>query len=107
MAALDFPVNIGDTPTFRFNMKNQAGAIFPVGGVTTQEALFTKPDGSKLAKPTVFLTDGSDGVIEYTTEDNTIIDQAGTWKRQPHVVFSPTVEFYGEVKVFDVDENQA
>ncbi len=107
MAALDFPVNIGDTPTFRFNMKDQAGAVFPVDSVTTQEALFIKPNGDRFAKPTVFVTDGLDGEIQYVTEDNTIIDQAGTWKRQPHIVFSPTVEFYGEVKVFDVDENAA
>jgi len=104
MAALTFPVHIGDMPTFRFNMKDQDGATFPVVGASLQEAIFERPDKTTFVKPTVFVTDGSDGGIEYDTEDNTIIDAAGTWKRQPHIITAAGREFHGEKKVFDVDE---
>lgn len=102
--ALTFPVHIGDMPTFRFNMKDQDGDVFPMNGASLQEAIFERPDKSVFTKPTGFVTDGTDGSIEYDTEDNTIIDQAGTWKRQPHVIDSNGKEFHGEKKVFDVDE---
>ncbi len=104
MAALTFPVHVGDMPTFRFNMKDQDGDVFPVVGAQVQEAIFERPDRTTFTKPTVFTTDGSEGAIEYDTEDNTIINQPGTWKRQPHIVTSGGREFHGEKKVFDVDE---
>ena len=91
-------------PTFRFNMKDQAGAVFPMNGASLQEAIFERPDKTTFTKPTVFTTDGTEGAIEYDTEDNTILNQAGTWHRQPHVINAAGKEFHGEKKVFDVDE---
>ena len=65
-----------------------------------------KPDGSRFVKPTVATSPpGTDGVTEYVTETNLIIDKQGTWKRQPHVINAAGKEFHGEIKTFDVEEN--
>ena len=45
---------------------------------STIEMIFTDPSGTETAKTATFDTDGTDGVIEYTTEDG-LIDAAGNW----------------------------
>ena len=45
---------------------------------TTIKMIFTDPSGVETAKTATFVTDGSDGVIKYTIEDE-FIDAAGDW----------------------------
>ena len=40
--------------------------------------LFLKPDGTFISRPAVFNTNGTDGVIKYTTVDGDL-DQQGYW----------------------------
>ncbi len=49
------------------------------GYSATIEMLFTDPSGTVTAKGATFDTDGTDGVIKYTTEDG-LINKAGDWR---------------------------
>lgn len=49
------------------------------GYATTIQMIFTDPSGTETAKTATFDTDGTDGVIKYTTEDG-LIDTAGNWQ---------------------------
>jgi hypothetical protein len=57
-----------------------------VSTVTTKQLVFTKPDGTQVTKTAAFLTDGSNGIIQYVTVSG-FLDQAGTWSVQGYVVF--------------------
>ncbi len=46
---------------------------------TTKQMIFTDPAGTETAKPATFETDGTDGIIKYTIEEE-LFDTVGTWK---------------------------
>lgn len=48
------------------------------GYSSLQELVFTKPDGSVVAKTAEFVTDGTDGKIDYTTESGFLTE--GFWE---------------------------
>ena len=48
------------------------------GYSTTIQMVFTAPDGTETEKTATFVTDGTDGVIQYTIE-NGLIDASGKW----------------------------
>lgn len=48
------------------------------GYTTSQEMILTDPDGADSTKSASFVTDGSDGQIQYTTQSGDI-DQSGIW----------------------------
>lgn len=45
---------------------------------TTIQMIFTSPAGTETAKTATFKTDGSDGIIQYTTEEDFLT--AGRWR---------------------------
>lgn len=45
---------------------------------TSQDMIFTDPSGNETTKGAAFDSDGSDGVIKYTTETG-LIDESGNW----------------------------
>ena len=57
-------------------------AVKDVSGATAMDIVFLKPDGT-LTTPVSgsFVTDGTDGLIEYLTLSSTL-DQSGPWKGQ-------------------------
>jgi hypothetical protein len=72
---------------FRATIEDQAGTAVNVATATTKQLKFEKPDGTDAAKTAAFYTDGTDGIIQYTTEAGDI-DLAGDWKVQAYVVTS-------------------
>lgn len=46
---------------------------------STIQMIFTDPSGNETTKTATFVSDGSDGQIQYTLEDG-LIDEAGIWK---------------------------
>lgn len=76
------------------------GIVVPIDAATTRQLIFRKPSGSTITKDGSFVTDGTDGKIQYTTEAG-FLDQSGAWDVQGYVVFpggfdgrSDTVRFY-------------
>jgi hypothetical protein len=68
---------------------------------TSKIIVFTKPDGSILEKTALFVTDGTDGKISYSTVDGDI-DQAGMWKIQAEVEFGSGSYYHSNIKLFKV-----
>lgn len=62
-----------------------------------------KPSGTVLSRIPTFVTDGTDGKVQYVTTGNEI-DTAGKWKLQLHVVF-PTSDWYTAVQSLIVRPN--
>ena len=79
-------------------------SVVNISAATTKEILFKKPSGIKLTKAAAFETDGTDGVISYTTID-TELDETGTYKIQAHVVLSVGNEFHSDISTFKVHRN--
>lgn len=51
---------------------------------TTKQMLWTDPDGAVSTKTATFVTDGTDGKIQYTTEDG-LLNAFGDWTVQGRV----------------------
>lgn len=61
--------------------------ILDVSGATTKQILFQKPDGTAVTQTAAFFTDGTDGIIQYTTISGDL-DQVGRWKLQAKVTLA-------------------
>jgi hypothetical protein len=64
---------------------------------------FQKPDGSLLTTAATFVTDGTDGMVRYTTVA-TDFDQTGTYRHQVKVVIGP-VTLWSNINKFRVYPN--
>ena len=73
-------IHVGDIGTvFRLTIVDGGDAVdLSSGSSASNLVLFKKPDGSVLEKQASFYSDGTDGIIQYTSVENDI-DQAGTW----------------------------
>lgn len=80
-------IHVADIGTvFKVTVKDGT-SIVDVSSSTTKEIHFGKPDGTSLIGTAVFETDGTDGIIKYTTIANDL-DQDGLWQIQAFVVMS-------------------
>lgn len=98
-------VHVNDIGTqFQFTVKED-GAVLNMATTppSTKQVIFRKPDGSCLTKTASFLTDGSDGVITYTTVSGDI-DAVGTWKAQAYLDFGASA-FRTDIISFRVHSN--
>lgn len=64
---------------------DEDGDALDVSSATTIEMHFKKPDGETAVVTAAYVSDGSDGQLEYTTLAATL-DQAGTWQYQGYIV---------------------
>lgn len=55
-----------------------------ISSATIKQIIFQKPDGTRVEKTATFLTNGSDGKLQYLTQAGDL-DQTGTWKVQGYV----------------------
>lgn len=77
-------VRKGDVGTkFKVTIKEDGSAVDLIAGsgVDDKKFLFEKPDGTVLEKDPSFSTDGSDGQLEYITQEGDI-DAEGQWELQ-------------------------
>lgn len=97
MASTDLRVGaVGIVITFTVKLNGTAQDIS--SGTTT--LTFTKPDGTTVTKSGTFVTDGTDGQVQYTTEAG-FLDQSGIWRVVSYSDLSSS-EFYSEVTEFQV-----
>ena len=101
-------IQVGDIGTvFEFPITD-SGATLDLSSATVKQIKFRKPKTSTLAAETViktatFATDGSDGVLTYTTAANDI-DRKGTWSVQAYVEI-PDWKGHSDIKIFIVGDN--
>ncbi len=77
--------------------------IVDLTGITTITYRFTDPAGQKTDKTGVLLTDGTDGIVVYTTISGDL-HTAGNWKFQVFIVL-PSGEWSSSVQKFKVYPN--
>ncbi|MCP4989333.1 MAG: hypothetical protein GY928_25740 [Colwellia sp.] len=78
-------IHVADIGTaLQITIKN-GSAIVDLSSVTTKNLFLTKPSGAVLTKATTFVTDGTDGVIKYTTIAGDL-DESGVWQMQVYIV---------------------
>lgn len=69
------------------------GSPRDVSASTAMNVILRKPDKSTVAKTAAFTTDGTDGRLEYSIEDASVLDVAGKWTARGQVTTS-TVQSY-------------
>jgi len=78
-------IHEGDIGTlFKATFKDGT-TVVDISTATTKQLIFKKPSGSELEKDASFYTDGTDGILTYTTVSGDL-DEIGTWKVQGYVV---------------------
>ena len=96
-------IHVGDVGTiFRVTIKD-GDSIVDVSNVDSKTIYLQKPIGATLTKTAVYYTDGTDGIIQYVTEDGDL-DQAGTWQIQAKIDFGTDV-FNTNIEKFKVLRN--
>lgn len=97
-------IHKGDIGTqFKVTVKNQAGTVVDLSGMTTKQILFKKPSGTILTKTASFLTDGSDGILVYVTVEGDI-SEAGEWFLQAYYTDGTSAR-YTDITLFTVHRN--
>ena len=79
------------------------GSVVDISSATTKEILLKPPTGTTKAKAAAFTSDGTDGVLAYTTVLDDL-DEVGTWQLQVHIVIDAG-DFYTDVENFIVYGN--
>ena len=73
---------------------DQDGNIVDISGASSKQILLKKPDKTVLTNTAAFVTDGTDGLLQYLTIADDI-DQIGIWEAQADIVITgfdgPTV----------------
>lgn len=77
------------------------GAVVDISTATALEIILTKPTGAQSTKTAALYTDGSDGILQYSTVSGDI-DQVGIWGYQAKITFSPTQVYYSGKSEFTV-----
>jgi len=93
-------VRVGDIGvTFKVTIED-CGTVVDVSAASTKQILLYKPDGTVLTKTASFYTDGTDGIIKYSTISGDL-NIAGFWRIEAYVVIGGS-EYYSEIQRFRV-----
>lgn len=78
-------INLNDEGTQIIGrIKDHTGAIYPISTATVKNFIFRKPNGSTITRECSFLTNGTDGIMIYTTLSGDI-DQIGRWEIKAYI----------------------
>ena len=80
------------------------GAIFNASGAIIKTMKLRKPSGAVAEHPAEFQTDGSNGVVQYTTVLNDL-DESGPWSGQVFLDFAEGAKWHTELFNFTVGSN--
>jgi hypothetical protein len=100
MAANEIHLNNVGTE-FRVTVLESGSAVNV--SAATNYIKFSKPDNTLVTQSGTLYTDGSDGIITYTSASGDL-DTVGTWKIQAFVDFGVN-EFYSDIGTFKVYKN--
>ena len=89
--------------SIRPHIVDENGDTIDVSGASTKQVLLEDPDGNVAAKSADFVTDGTDGYIEYVTQANDL-DEAGWWRAQGYIV-TGSKSFKTQIERFEVKLN--
>lgn len=96
-------IHLNDIGTiFRFTVKD-GSAVLDISGASTKNIVFKKPTGATLTKAGSFFTDGTDGILQYTTLTGDL-DTLRIWQAQVSLVLAAGT-WKTDVVEFTVHEN--
>jgi hypothetical protein len=96
-------IHVGDVGTLFVLTISDDGAVVDLSTATTKTVVFELPNGDTLEKAAAFYTDGSDGILTYTSTSGDL-SVAGLWHLQAHVVLYAG-EWHSDVAEFTVYPN--
>lgn len=96
----DKEIHEGDIGTALRYTVYEDGSIVDLSTVSTKTLTLIDPNGKKLTKTLVFVTDGTDGQVQYVTITGDL-SKAGAWQAQLRLVF-PGGDWTSDIKNFDV-----
>lgn len=85
----------------RFLVRNDDGTVKDISAATAQTLKLLAPDGTTQTFVSSFVTDGTDGLVEYVTVLATDLHVDGKWYAQPQIT-TPTQTFKPEAAAFTV-----
>lgn len=96
-------IHVGDIGTVFKIVFKDGTSIVNISGATTKNIIFCKPDGTKDTKAGTFTTDGTDGILEYTTVSGDL-NIKGIWKIQGFITTSDG-SWSSSTGIFEVHNN--
>lgn len=98
-------IHVADVGTiFRVTLKDQDDVVVDVSAASSKLIILKKPDGTTVSKTASFYTDGTDGIIQWTTTLITDLDQDGKWKLQAKITIASAIHS-SDIVTFDVYPN--
>ena len=96
-------IHKGDIGT-QFTVTVQDGTtVVDISTASTKQLIFKKPGGTILTKSTSFVTDGTDGKMQYVSVDGDLSDD-GVWKMKGKVIIGGNT-FSTDITSFKVYRN--
>ena len=75
--------------THTITVQDEDGVVVDLSTTATKVIVFKDPSGNEEEKTAAFVTDGSDGKLQYeVTDEDTVDDEAGNWLRWAKVTFA-------------------
>lgn len=96
-------IHVGDIGTRFIVTVKDGDDIIDISSATTKNLIFRKPDGTLLTKAASFYTDGTDGILTYSTVSGDLEDD-GFWKLQGYLVITGGT-WYTDIHDFNVHRN--
>ena len=96
-------IHVGDVGTVLTVTVKDDTAVVNISSATTKQIILRKPSSSKLEKVGVFVTDGADGQMKYTTVSGDL-GESGDWSVQAKVVLTSGT-WYSDTSTFTVHPN--
>lgn len=96
-------IHVGDVGTQLVVTIKDGTNDVDISSATAKYLTLKKPDGTSLQKDTTFVTDGTDGQMQYTTVSGDL-SVCGTWKMQGKVEIT-TGDFNTDIISFKVYRN--
>ena len=99
-------IHVGDVGVvFEVTVKDDE-VVVDVSSATTKQVWLSPPEGKGATQKTdaAFKTDGTDGILQYTTLEASELSVSGIWKLQAYLVMSTGI-FHSEIVEFEVRRN--
>lgn len=90
-------IHVGNITQFKITVATCDETPINLSTATTMDFLLQKPDGSLLIRAGGFYTDGTDGIVVYTTTTSDL-DQQGSWRYQLHLIYDSNEQYTNIVK---------
>jgi hypothetical protein len=96
-------IHVGDVGTQLVVTVKDNTTVVDISSATAKYLTLKKPDGTSLQKSTAFVTDGTDGQMQYTTVSGDL-SICGSWKMQGKVEIT-SGDFNTDITSFKVYRN--